>query len=34
MPLMYVVEKTKVKIEISPVGSDTAPHLYWLPPLD
>ena len=34
MLLMQDVEKTKVKIEISPVSGDTAPHLSWLPPHD
>ena len=28
------VGKTKAKIEISPVGGDTAPHLSRLPPHD
>ena len=34
MVLMKDVGKTKVKIEISPMGSDTAPYLPWLPPHD
>ena len=34
MLLVQDVEKTKMKIEISFVGSDTAPHLPWLPPHD
>ena len=28
------VGKTKVKIQISPMGGDTAPHLSLLPPHD
>ena len=32
MRLMQDVGKTKVKIEISPVGGDTATHLSRLPP--
>ena len=31
---MKDVGKTKVKIEISPVGSDTAPYLSCFPPHD
>ena len=31
MLLMKDVAKTKVKIEISPVGGDTVPHLSQLP---
>ena len=34
MLLVQDVEKTKVKIEISSVGSNTAPDLPWLPPHD
>ena len=34
MVLMEDGGKTKVKIEISPVGGDTAPHLSRLPPHD
>ena len=31
---MYNIGKTKVKIEISPVGGETASHLSQLPPHD